>query len=329
MPNQPYLDHKKTKVDGLAFLGLSLTRNSVHGHPDSITHQTAFDLNEVLDRDYEFLMSSNDDGWLVGGGEPGPPTSYKLAAKDSSHVEIMRIGTYRPEWGGIKEKDIIKAIKSGKILIPQIEVVPTGVIANPDTPPELEIRFDMEPPVPNFKDPSVPLPVNWELRFIHNQLFKFFQFPSRFCPGPFHSTILRKADFRSDKHREAYFAKCDAAIKKWKLKGPQPLNTGAWDIDGSGIENPGKYNSGIWLFADRENITRFFKPNFLPPYDDPEKRKVILDFLREEWDEKTLSWKPVREIPELKEEDNAEREEESAMGIAAIGDSLANLCGVE
>lgn len=51
-------------------------------------------------------------------------------------------------------------------------------------------------------------------------------------------------------------------------------------------------HSGIWLFTDRENITHFFKPNFLPPYDTPEKKKIILDVLREEWDEKTLSWKP-------------------------------------
>ena len=93
----------------------------------------------MLDRDYEFIFSTNDDGWLVGGGEPGPPLSYKLAAKDSSHVEIMRIGTYNPEWGGVSQKDIVEAIESGKILIPQIEVVPTSVIANPDTPPELEI----------------------------------------------------------------------------------------------------------------------------------------------------------------------------------------------
>jgi hypothetical protein len=83
-------------VDGLAFLGLSLSRKSEEGHPDSITHQTAFDLNEVIDRKYEYLASTNDDGWLVGGGEPGPPKSYKLPAKDSAHVEIMRIGTYNP-----------------------------------------------------------------------------------------------------------------------------------------------------------------------------------------------------------------------------------------
>ena len=104
------MDPEKTKRDGLAFVGLSLTQKSKDGNPDSITHQTAFDLNEVIDRDYEYLMSSNDDGWLVGGGEPGPPKSYKLAAKDSSHVEIMRIGTYRPDWGGIKEEEILEYV---------------------------------------------------------------------------------------------------------------------------------------------------------------------------------------------------------------------------
>jgi hypothetical protein len=85
-----------------------LTRSSKLGHPDSITHQEAFDLNEVQDRDYEFISATNDDGWLVGGGEPGPPVSYKLAAKDSGHVELMRIGTYRPEWGGLAQQDVIE-----------------------------------------------------------------------------------------------------------------------------------------------------------------------------------------------------------------------------
>lgn len=66
----PVLDPTKSKVDGLAFLGLSLSRRSEQGHPDSITHQTAFDFNEVIDRDYTHIFSTNDDGWLVGGGEP-------------------------------------------------------------------------------------------------------------------------------------------------------------------------------------------------------------------------------------------------------------------
>ena len=297
----PVLNPNQSKVDGLAFLGLSLTRKSSAGHPNSVTHQTAFDLNDVLDRNYQYLFSTNDDGWLVGGGEPGPPHSYKLAARDSAHVELMRIGTYNPAWGGITVNDVVTAIQSGRILIPQIEVVPTAVVANPDLPPELEIRFDMEPRVlPPSHDSLVPLPINWQLRFIHNQLFKYFQFPSRFCPGAFHSTIVRKAEFRSPQHRAEYFAKCEKAVQSWKKAGVQPLvppdpldDNNIAVVQSSTAFSP-DCMSGLWLFTDRENITHFFCPNFLPPYDSPEKRATIMEFLSEEWDEGTLSWKPLQ-----------------------------------
>ena len=97
-----------------------------------------------------------------------------------------------------------RVMKSGKILIPQIEVLPTAVVANGDQPPELEVRFDM-PHGPNFVDMKADLPPNWQLRFIHNQLFKHFYNPSRFCPGAFHSTIVRKAEFRSQQVCSCYY----------------------------------------------------------------------------------------------------------------------------
>eukprot|EP00980_Cylindrotheca_fusiformis_P009755 scaffold2151_cov65-Cylindrotheca_fusiformis.AAC.1 len=79
----PVLDPEQFKVDGLAFVGLLLSpKSNKQGHPDSVTHQESFDFNEILDRNYDYIVSTNDDGWLVGGGEPGPPISYKLAAKD-------------------------------------------------------------------------------------------------------------------------------------------------------------------------------------------------------------------------------------------------------
>jgi len=170
-------------------------------------------------------------------------------------------------------------------------------VANPDTPPELEIRFDMEPWVPNQKellsDLESPLPINWSLRFIHNQLFEYFQFPSRFCPGPFHSTILRKADWRSPEDKKKYFEMCDTVIQKWREDGPKPLNEGKWDIDGSPLSDPPEYTSGLWLFKDRNNITHFFPPNFLPPYDTVEKRETILKYISKEWDEDKLMFKPA------------------------------------
>jgi hypothetical protein len=361
----PVLDPQRHLRDGLAFLGLSLTRHSSVGHADSVTHQTAFDLNKVVDRDYEHIFSTNDDGWLVGGGEPGPPTSYKLAAKDSAHVEIMRIGTYEKKWGGLSVESIVQALQDGAIFIPEIQVLPTAVVANPDTPPELEIRFDMQDPaVPVYADIlniHKPLPINWELRFLHNQLFHHFEFPSRFCPGAFHSTILRKAEFRSSADSKAYFDKCAAAVAEWKATvGPQSLfvpdddkkesamknitqvrcaketllsNTNsstkenaAKDVkdtnhallseisDVSKEDNPDDENdkddsqmdsgeheatysedcqSGLWLFTDRENISHQFLPNFLPPYDTPQKRELIWSFLKDEWNEEKREWEPV------------------------------------
>lgn len=293
----------------MAFLGLSLARKSDRGHPESVTHQIAFDLNDVIDRSYEYLQSTNDDGWLVGGGEPRPPKSYKLPAKDSAHVEIMRIGTYNPDWGGIREEEIIEVMKSGKILIPQIEVLPTGVVATGDKPPELEIRFDM-PFGPDFVDLTAALPPNWQLRFVHNQLFKHFYNPSRFCPGAFHSTIVRKAEFRSQKHEEAYFSMCDAVLKKWQLAGPRPLNA-----------NPVDDRSGIWLFADRTRPTHFFPPNFLPPYNTEEKRQIILSYLTEEWDEETLSWKKA-----LYPEKPVEKKEQEVAAVGG-GSNFMEWCG--
>ena len=234
------------------------------------------------------MFSTNDDGWLVGGGEPGPPKSYKLAAPDSAHVEIMRIGTYVKEWGGLDRETILENLKAGKILIPQIVVLPSAVAANRDSPPELEIRFDMDPKELNaflLNPETAKLPTNWSLRFIQNQLFKEFAFASRFTPGAFHSTIVRKAEFRSMEHKDEYFRKCARAIEKWKQQGPQPLQA----------SEPGTcvFASGMYLFTDRNNISHKFDPNFLPPYDTPEKRKIIAQYLQEVWDEKTLQWKPI------------------------------------
>ena len=300
----PVLSPEKSQVDGLAFLGLSLCRKSPDGHVNSKTHQTAFDLNEVCDREYQFVFSSNDDGWLVGGGEAGPPFSYKLSAPDSGHVEIMRIGTFEPKWGGISKQDILKAFQSGRILIPQITVVPTAVVANGDAPPELEIRFDMVASLESSptKNGLPELPVNWQLKFVHNQLFRYFEFPSRFCPGAFHSTILRKAEFRSPQAKSLYFAKCRNAIQQWRKAGPKALtppgDIGNIERVSSGDDvSDDKYTSGLWLFTDRTTPTHHFEPNFLPPYDTDEKRQIILNILSEEWDEAERAWKPAPPLP--------------------------------
>lgn len=102
----PMMDMLRNKVEGLAFIGLSLTRkqqkqkidedvcvDSIHAsttttisspaHSGTVTRQSQFDFNEVQDREYKYICSTNDDGWLCGGGEG--EGSYKLPCVDSAH----------------------------------------------------------------------------------------------------------------------------------------------------------------------------------------------------------------------------------------------------
>lgn len=142
----PFLNPSETKTDGLAFIGLSLTRNHtnvVESNVESLTRQQIWDFNALQDRNYEFVASTNDDGWLVGGGE-SKVLSYKLPSRDSAHVEIMRVGSFETELGGITISEIEEAMLNGSVLIPEMKILPTSVVCNTDSPPEIEVRFDME-----------------------------------------------------------------------------------------------------------------------------------------------------------------------------------------
>eukprot|EP00588_Corethron_pennatum_P005526 CAMPEP_0194292538 /NCGR_PEP_ID=MMETSP0169-20130528/45855_1 /TAXON_ID=218684 /ORGANISM="Corethron pennatum, Strain L29A3" /LENGTH=391 /DNA_ID=CAMNT_0039040741 /DNA_START=38 /DNA_END=1213 /DNA_ORIENTATION=- len=271
------------------------------GHPDTETLQSAFDLNDITDRNYDYVLSTNDDGWLVGGGEPGP---YKLPAADSSHIEIMHVGTFEESLGGISQESIVDAIESGDILVPQMKIVPTRIRTSWASTPELELLFDMEPAFPTRK---VPLPNNWQLRFLSNQLTNYFRFPNQAAPQRYHCSVTRKISFRSLSHRINFFKKCKKALATWKKAGPQPLvgtnswkyyfNTGGDDdhtddytddleenYNDTSSSYGDEYASGIWLYSNRANRTRYFRPNFLPPYDtDPAKMQIIDGVLQDRY----------------------------------------------
>merc|ERR1719162_2052382 len=86
----------------------------------------------------------------MGGGEAGPPEGHKLAGRDSSHIEVMKIGTYRKDWGGLPLTELFATLAAGGIRIPQMEVVPTSVVTTRTStikngPRKLEVRFEMDP----------------------------------------------------------------------------------------------------------------------------------------------------------------------------------------
>jgi hypothetical protein len=55
-------------LKGLSFIGLSFSVNTLSGNPYSYQLCDQFPMENIIDRDYEYVMSMDEDGWLVGGG---------------------------------------------------------------------------------------------------------------------------------------------------------------------------------------------------------------------------------------------------------------------
>lgn len=53
---------------GLSFIGISFSVNTASGNPYSYQLCDQFPMENIIDRDYEYVMSMDEDGWLVGGG---------------------------------------------------------------------------------------------------------------------------------------------------------------------------------------------------------------------------------------------------------------------
>lgn len=111
-------------------------------------------------------------------------------------------------------------------------------------------------------------------------------------------TFVRKAAFRSPEHMRSYFESCNAVIERWRQRGPVSLQgehlSGSVGHPGSGVL--GKELSephGVYLFRHRNLPIRYFAPNFLPPYDTPEKQEIIRKVLGKCWNEGTLQWETI------------------------------------
>jgi hypothetical protein len=86
-------------VDGLSFIGLSFSVNTPSGNPYSYQLCDQFPMENIIDRNYDYIMSMDEDGWLVGGGYKPFDYSGKMPYIDSSHTELLRIGNMDPNNG--------------------------------------------------------------------------------------------------------------------------------------------------------------------------------------------------------------------------------------
>mmetsp|Transcript_10605 Transcript_10605/g.31626 ORF Transcript_10605/g.31626 Transcript_10605/m.31626 type:complete len:317 (-) Transcript_10605:116-1066(-) len=290
---KPRLEPAKVLRDGLAFVGLSLSRNYgpdneiLGSHEGSVTRQTQFDMNLIQDREYKYYAASDDDGWLCGGGEDG--STSKLPNVDSAHVAIVNVGTFREDWGGVSRERLREAM--GKILIPHVAITPSFVMRTGDAPPEVELKFELEP------DPDTPVDAwpNWALEFVRNQLYdELDALPARFTPGAFRMTLVRRAGWRDAAAMKRYFEECSGAVERWRLRGPtllepekDPARPGYPKAPlGEELTKP----HGLYLFHNRNDLVEYFPPNWEGPYDTEEARARIRAVLSKRWNEDALKW---------------------------------------
>ena len=87
------------EMDGLSFIGISFSVNVAEGNPYSYQLCDQFPMDNIIDRDYNYVMSMDEDGWLVGGGYKQFDYSGKMPYIDSSHTELLRVGSLDPNYG--------------------------------------------------------------------------------------------------------------------------------------------------------------------------------------------------------------------------------------
>jgi hypothetical protein len=85
--------------DGLSFIGISFSVNVAHGNAYSYQLCDQFAMENIIDRNYDYVMSMDEDGWLVGGGYKSFDYSGKMPYIDSSHTELLRVGSIDVEKG--------------------------------------------------------------------------------------------------------------------------------------------------------------------------------------------------------------------------------------
>ena len=126
-------------------IGLSLSRRHSIGHPDTVTRQTAFDFNELQDRQYKYVSSTDSCGWRAGGGERGGPQPSSDFNDDDDHP----LGTL----GGLGGTPFASPAGGASFASPKVNSqpsTPAGAqnhkIAAPDTVHIPIIHIDCESP---------------------------------------------------------------------------------------------------------------------------------------------------------------------------------------
>lgn len=274
-------------------IGLCLSRRSGVGHADTVTRQSEYDFNELQDRDYKYVSSTDERGWLAGGGERRDPHSkvseeeigdgdrHKVPAPDTVHIPIIQINAT----SAAAVNEIVAALARGEIFIPHMAVMPETLTVKGKSPPDLVVSFGCE----RNDDVNPEDWSNWCLEFLHNQLYEYFApLGAQWSKRPFQITLARKVKWKTIKHMNKYFSRSEDVINTWREKGPQYMTPRKDDLGVTSSEEVARPH-GLYLIRNGE-ATNYFPPNFEPPYTTNVTRSLIKNVVNKSWDSKHRDW---------------------------------------
>jgi hypothetical protein len=178
-----------------------------------LTWESAVKLAHVLRHEYS-SMSTNHGKQVATTLKK----SYRLQSPDQGVASILHVmvavAKKNKDRPPISSSDIVAALHSGRILIPQIQDKDGGGAGqNKKTSKE---------------ESSTPssLPDNWQLLFIYQQLIDYFhhedhQVGNAACQSCIKA--LQLVQMLSPEEEAHYFAATDRAFRHWQLKGNEPL----------------------------------------------------------------------------------------------------------
>jgi len=257
--------------EGLSFIGLSFSVNRPNGNPYSYQLCDQFPMENIIDRNYDYVMSMDEDGWLVGGGYKTFDYSGKMPYIDSSHTELLRIGNMDPSTGGTSITQVYSAMK--KLTFPPFSVFPEYLKGGGGHGKDGSSSSD----VPS-SDVTLIVSIveTYEDSTSYSSYEKFvedlFDSLDAVGGGPCmddhdtdpHVSMARGVKFWSSDHASQYLYNANLEVAVWQAMYPKGVTIGsagyaAFPPGHGGTKQYVGYGN-LYFFFDRANITKAFAP---------------------------------------------------------------------
>jgi len=257
--------------DGLSFIGISFSVNTANGNPYSYQLCDQFPMENIIDRDYDYVMSMDEDGWLVGGGYKPFDYAGKMPYIDSSHTEILRVGSMDDTKGGTSVYSVYEAMEA--VSFQPFSVFPEYVKGgggghsgdNDDETPSGDVTMIVSI-VEEYSDDDGESTYG---KFLDSLFDAFESVGGGECMDDHdtdpHVSMARGVKFHSSYAMQQYQYSANLEIAVWQNMYPNGVVIGT---SGSASFPPGRGGSrqrvgygNLYFFFDRANITKAFNPN--------------------------------------------------------------------